>query len=247
MSRVFHYNFGRAIWRMDIEEKNELLAFELRSRDNGNPFFAVLSYADGQLKMPLTAHGDRWWTLAGITSECLLTHCYNDPSQPGTGSLTALNFDGSIRWERPHLRLAEILENGIMVRSMHGLSHQLHLLDLSGNEISLQENDQWNQNPSRNIRYPSLLSDATPPIPLPVDSVGPVHQLILDKTTILYAFHSGEAGAYQLQLLVDRNGTFTTRILAENLAALLPETFFAVGRQIFYITNNKQEIASYFV
>jgi len=249
MINAFSHVFNGAIWRMDIHERARLMAFEWRNEE-GVPHFSVLHYPNGQLLCDGVQYGDRWWTLAGITAKHLLLHQYARPEQAMTNGLVAIAISsGSDVWERFDIQFQEIVHDGIAVKSSLVSSSTILLLDEHTGSIkkhSISLADLPPQKRKLQTAFPTL---DPPPIQLTdLPVVGP-YFFASDSTHSFWSYHQQINGHYQLWLAViaPNNQIIFQNCIVDGLTHLLPETFFLIGQQLFFIRNNKREIVSYFV
>lgn len=248
MKLAYFHNFGGKIWRMDLHDERRLFAFEIRDKDAGMPSFSIVSYADGDVLAEGITYGNRWWTLAGVTTDAVLLQRYPSPEQPRVQGLVALDFQGNILWEKFNIEFIEIQHNGIVVKPAFPLTGMVDILDETG-EIREKSTPLSGLAPiKRCIQFPS--PSGSFPLhfsALNSKAIEPVHRLELADREI-WAFHEKIENHYSLRLLVFAGTELTfDEYLSNNLTAMLPETFFIIGRQLFFIRNNKQEIVSYFV
>jgi len=249
MTKAFSHVFNGTIWRMDILEHASLMAFEWRDTA-GIPHFSVLHYHDGQLLCDGQTYGDRWWMLAGITAQHILLHQYARPEQAMTRGLVAISIhSGTVVWERFDVQFQEITPDGIVVKSSLLTRPTALLLDEHTGSIKKPSISLTDLPPQkRNIQTASPTLD-TPPIQLTkLPVVGP-YFFASDGVHSFWAYHQQINDHYQLWLAVinSNHQVIFHQCIVDGLTQLLPETFFLIDRQLFFIRNNKREIVSYFV
>lgn len=247
MTKAFSYLYEGTIWKIDIHELSGMLAIEWRDQD-GLPYFSVIHYRSGRLLSDHIHYGDRWWTLAAVNANQLFLQHYPQPNQGQTQGLVAIDIHSKqVTWEQFNLQFVELTQEGIAVKQRFSDTNAVSLLEpLAG---SILENHTLLNKLSplpRNIRSASPVH-RTPPLPITSTLVGPYFFLETDGKE-LWAYHERKEDKLQLILTViqEHNVQFKECIV-DRLDHLLPEVFFMVGQQLFFVTNNKREIVSYFV
>ncbi|QNL49879.1 DUF4905 domain-containing protein [Olivibacter sp. SDN3] len=248
MEKAFDHIFAGAIWKMDIHEIAELLAIEWRD-SSGQPHFAVIHYPSGRLLFDEVTYGNRWWTLAAVTAQHLLLQHYPSPDQAVTQGLVAIDIHKKdVVWEVFNYQFQELAASGIVVKQLAGVGKHMSVVDEHSGAIvaAKAERNQLNSLP-RNIHY-ALPTPRTPSLPLTTTKVVGPYFLLEKGTREFWAFHEQKEKGYRVRFAVIVHGQILfNEIMIDNLSYLLPELFFMVGEQLFFIRNNKREIASYFV
>ncbi|GAA4792367.1 hypothetical protein GCM10023231_20560 [Olivibacter ginsenosidimutans] len=249
MTEAFSHRFDGLIWKMDIYEPAELLALEWRTTE-GIPRFSVIHYSSGQLLADAISYGDRWWTLAAVTAHQVLLHHYPQPNQGQTSALAALSIDtGKILWERFNLQFQELLMEGIAVKQGFMGANDISVLDSYTGHTRISRTKLEKLRPlQRSIQVAQPTTD-TPTIPLLAHTAlaGPYFRAT-SGTREFWAYHVHQEKGFRLLLSVfDAGKIIFNECIVDQLHQLLPETFFLVNQQLFFIRNNKQEIVSYFV
>lgn len=248
MKRAFTHQFEGTIWKMDIHEAAQLLAIEWRTKE-GNPHFSVIHYPSGILKLDKVSYGDRWWTLATVTATHLLLQHYPNPSLAQTQALVAINLDGNdITWERFNVQFQELVEEGPAVTIPTFTKNNIAILDEYTGEALFTTNSLSTLTPlQRTIKSPSP-THLTPLVNLTDQPIVGPYFLLDEGETSYWAYHEQTEGGLKLMLTILKNNQIHVNLCLENnLDHLLPEVFFMIGQQLFFIRNNKQEIVSYFV
>jgi len=248
MTRSFSHQFEGRIWKMDIHEETGLLGIEWRTEE-GVPHFSVIHYPDGNLLLADFSYGDRWWTLAGITAESLLLQHFPQPNQAHTRGLVAIDIlQQKIRWERFDLQFVEVVQEGIAVQPGYLEPHQVMVFTDQDNKPLFQTISLDQLTPlSRGIQS-AQPTDAVPATMLSENPVVGPYFYLPHQGKELWAYHEADGPSFKLMLAILENGRIVYQdCLADKLSYLLPEVFFTIGQQLFFIRNNKQEIVSYFV
>ena len=64
----------------------------------------------------------------------------------------------------------------------------------------------------------------------------------------LFAFHEVTPQSYRVRLVIYSGlNILSDEIVLTGLTKMIPELFFAIGRQLFFVGDNKREIVSYLV
>lgn len=248
MKRAFAQYFEGTIWKMDIHEAAQLLAIEWRTKE-GDPYFSVIHYPSGSLKLEKMSYGDRWWTLATVTSKHLLLQHYPNPSSAQTQALVAINLEEhNIAWERFNIQFQELVKEGLAVNVSTFTNNNISVLDESTGEALLTTNSLNTLSPlQRTIKSP-LPTHLTPIVNINDHPIVGPYFLLDEGETSYWAYHEQTQKGLKLMLTILKNNQIHFNLcLEDNLEYLLPEVFFMIGQQLFFIRNNKQEIVSYFV
>jgi len=248
MKKAFSHLFDGIIWKMDIQEGAGLLAIEWRNK-NGEPKFTVIHYPTGNLLLDAFGYGDRWWTLAAITSEHLLLHHFPQPENAQTKGLVAIHINTKeISWELFNLQFEAMSAIGIVVKSLFAGNDKVSVLDEQTGDMLIQQtylDDLVFE--ERNIRSAFPTTD-TPSLSLTDQKIAGPYFYMEQGSREFWAYHEEKEKGFQLMLsVIEENQIIFRTCLADNLEYLLPETFFIINQQLFFIGDNKQEIVSYFV
>lgn len=248
MTEAFSHIYDGTIWKMDIHEAAGLLAIEWRDQ-NGLPYFSVIHYPSGRLLSDYIQYGDRWWTLAAISDDLLLVQHYPQANQGQTQALVAIDIHSKqVLWEQFNVQLVELVDDGIAVKQRFATGNNtVALLAPSSGDVIKHKVTLAELHPlTRNLRAPAP-SQKTPFPSLTKTLVGPYFFLEIDDKE-LWAYHEQHNGTLRLMLAVIQNGQIlANRCIIDQLEHLLPEVFFMIGQQMFFVRNNKREIVSYFV
>lgn len=247
MKSAFVKHFDGTIWKMDIHEPSKLLAIEWRTKE-GIPNFSVIHYPSGILKLDKISYGDRWWTLAGITSTHLLLQHYADPGSAQTQALVAINLqENIIAWEQFNIQFQELVAEGLAIKSLT-YGNNLSVLDEHTGKHILQAKSLSELTPIVRTVKSALPTNRVPLLSITDQTVvGPY--FLLDEGEITYwGHHEQQKKTIRLMLTIVKNNQIDFKLCIEDkLDHLLPEVFFIIGNQLFFIRDNKREIVSYFV
>lgn len=248
MTKAFSHLMDGTIWRMDIHEHSGLLAIEWRNK-NGEPKFTVIHYPTGDRLLDAFSYGDRWWTLAAITSKHLLLHHFPQPENAQTRGLVAIQMDtGAISWEHFNLQFEAISQEGIVVKSPFAGNNQVSVLNEQTGELLIRQtqlDDLVFEERHIQSAFPTAQS---PSISLSDEKIAGPYFYLANGSKEFWAYHEQQQKGFKLMLsVVEKNHIIFQICLADKLLHLLPETFFMINKQLFFIGDNKQEIVSYFV
>ncbi|WP_134090892.1 DUF4905 domain-containing protein [Olivibacter sp. XZL3] len=247
MTKAFSHIYDGSIWKMDIQEAAGLFAIEWRDQE-GSPYFSVIHYPSGRVLSDHIQYGDRWWTLAAVSDKQLLLQHYPQPEQGQTQGLIAIDVHTKeVLWEQFNVHFIELTKEGIAVKQAFSNINKVNLLETSSGQL-LQHNLSLETLTAlpRTVRSASAVTTA-PTVPLTSDLVGPYFYLEQDGKE-LWGYHEKKDAHFRLMLAVVQNGLILHQsCLVDQLRYLLPEVFFVVNQQLFFIRNNKREIVSYFV
>ncbi|MEH6305880.1 DUF4905 domain-containing protein [Olivibacter sp. CPCC 100613] len=247
MTEVFAHKYDGAIWKMELNETAALLAIEWRDQD-GLPYFSVIHYPSGRLLADRIQYGDRWWTLAGVHHHQLLLQHYPQPNIGQTQGLVAIDIDSEkVSWELFNVQFIELVQEGIAVKQRFDNVQTVSLVDPSSGSM-LKDRQLLNELAPlfRNIRSAA----PAPPsslFPFTSTQVGP-YFFLENKEKEFWAYHEKNGDKLRVILTIVQAGVIQHReCIIDHLDYLLPEVFFMVDQQLFFVRNNKREIVSYFV
>jgi len=247
LKTIFERSFSGVIWRIEADTAAKTLAIESRSPDDGLPTFSVVRYTDGHSLVHERAYGDRQWTLAGIAEDCILLRAIgqSQPSAPGIACLSSTS--GETRWENFSHTFVAMHGGCIQARPRHIASgYYAYLAIRTGQPVD--SSPSATKKPDQpEILLPSPTIDLPEAIVESYPIVGTaLHFPFGDKDG--WAFHIAQDDGYAVNLIITQErAILQARTLMTGLEKMIPEIFFVIGRQLFFIAGNKQEIVSYLV
>ncbi len=247
LKTIFQKSFSGLIWRIEADTSHGTLAIESRDPGSGIPYFSVIGYADGQIYAFEQQYGDRSWTLAGINNGYVLLRVFGQQEPNGSGIACLCARTGVLLWEKFNYVFISLDEHAIRARPQHiSGGYQTHLSYKDGNPLTdLPASEVRPLTPE--IAIPEHVTAETAGIVLNHTIVGPIHHHRFGERDA-WAFHTPQGDVFNVELRVTQQGKILeSKIIISGLTKLLPEIFFAINRQLFFIDSNKQKIVSYLV
>lgn len=247
LSLIFSIKFGGIIWKIELNDKNGLIAIESRSLDSKKTSFSVINYKTGEILIKEKIFQETWnLNLAYIAEKNLILTAYGQPGSPESKGILSVNIkDAELLWEHYNLSLNKANDEGLQVydprinpRRLSWISH------IKGEDIA--ESDKIEHN-NDTLIYPELKNQyLIPDFILRGEIIGDLSVLSVQNLTI-NSFHEKVQNNIQQRLLVYQDDTILLdEILISGIQKLQPESFFMQKNHLFYI-RNKNEIVSYLV
>lgn len=232
---------------MEADTASKMLAIESRAPEGGLPAFSVIRYTDGHTFVQERAYGDRHWTLAGMAADCLLLRAIGErePNAPGIACLSATS--GEVCWESFNHTFVAMRAGHIQARPRHIASgHDAYLSVETGQPVNMPTST-LDHGSHSDILLPQPSTSLPDSIATNYEITGAVHHLSLGDKDV-WAFHVAQDDGFDVEIVVSQHiAILDARTIMTGLAKMTPEMFFAIGKQLFFIAGNKQEIVSYLV
>lgn len=244
---ILSEKFEGMIWKIEINEKHDLIAIETRTLESRKALFSVLNYKTGEILLKEKALQESWnLNLAYIAEKNLIITALNQPGSPESKGIISVSIqDAKVLWEHYNLSLNLATNEGLQVydprinpRRYSWISH------ITGENIvkagKTEHKNETLKHPEINnlFQYPDFI--------LIEEIIGEVSKLIIRDLTII-SFHEKVQNNIHQRLLVYQYDTILLdEILIRDIQKLQPESFFMQNNHLFYI-RNKNEIVSYLV
>lgn len=245
LKNAFHIQVGLPIWRIEIDEKKQLIAVESRQQDGSKPQLSVYTFQGEEICSPLQLPAKEW-TLASIQGDYIVCKKFGSATPLAAGVLI-YNFRTS---EAPSSFLAhhylEALEGAVKVRHQNfqtGFEEYVLL-----GENTLRRSLPTAIKPFVNkIVYPLHYQGKRPKFLAPYAAIEDLWiSQVGDK--YIWTYYQKNQELWDIKLLVsNKYEVFAEATIAEGLKLRVPTIYFQVEEQIFLLTDNKQEIVSYLV
>lgn len=247
LDQVISEKFEGLIWKIQINEKNGLMAIESRNSELHKATFTVLNINNGKIHFKEISYEEPWHlNLAFTGEENILLTAREHSNSPESKGLLSINInDGTLLWQRHDLSLNQANEAGLQVyysrinpRKYIWIDH-LNAENLNA-EIKII--------PERaSLLYPQIKEIFTLP------GFVKCRQTIGEFTVLIYkglhfvSFHEQIENYMQQRLIVyQQDSIFLDDIMISGIQKMQPEAFFIQNNQLFYI-RNKNELVSYLV
>lgn len=247
LSPIFSEKFEGIIWKIEINEKYNLIAIESRTLESKETSFSVINYKTGEIHFKEKIFQELWnLNLAYIAEKNLIITAYNQPGSPESKGIISVNIqDTEILWEHYNLSLNRATNEGLQVydprinpRRLSWISH------IEGESIAeCDKTDQINVT----IIHPEIKNQFIIPDFISREEIVGDLSVLGVRNLIIISFHEKIQNNIQQRLLVYQDDTILLdEILIRNIQKLQPESFFMQKNNLFYI-RNKNEIVSYLV
>lgn len=238
-------SFSGLIWRIEVDTAKSLLAIESRDIDTGTPKFAVVDYESGITLFEERAYGDRLWTIGGVFGGYVILRNYGEHSPENAGIICINVSDGNVVWEHFGWTFLELRQHTLVVRPRSVLAgYETYVNIANGAEITKPIDNPPIYN---DVAIPSVHIDSFPSILKNYDVEGDIFTAHwLEKK--IWAFHHRQNGTLDVKMLISNAFMILDEYtVMAGLNKKLPELFFMINNQIFFIRGNKREIVSYLV
>jgi hypothetical protein len=244
---ILSEKFEGIIWKIEINEKNDLIAIESRIAESRKTSFSAFNYNTGDILLKEKSFQEPWnLNLAYIDEKVLIITANNQEGSPECKGIISVNIQNAkILWEHYNLSLNAINDLGLQVFDPRISPRRLSWINhLNGENISEVKNVAF---VNRTLLLPDLKNQFTfPDFILKEEIVGDISVLNFRDKTII-SFHEKVNNNIQLRLLVYQyNSILLDEILIRDIQKLQPESFFIQKNHLFYV-RNKNEIVSYLV
>jgi len=247
LSPIFSEKFEGIIWKIEVNEKYDLIAIESRTLESKKTSFSVINYKTGEIHLKERIFQESWnLNLAYIAEKNLIITAFNQAGSPESKGIISVNIqDAEVLWEHYNLSLNKVTDEGLQVydprinpRRLSWISH------IHGENIA--ECDKIEQS-NETILHPELRNQfLIPDFISREEIVGDLSVLGVRDLKII-SFHEKVQNNIQQRLLVYQDDTILLdEILIGEIQKLQPESFFMQKNHLFYI-RNKNEIVSYLV
>jgi len=236
--------FTGAIWRMEIDAKNDVLLMEIRNPDDKSVSFSSINLTSRHVYFTDLSTPERW--LTGM--ECawdgvLLIHYYQSETGPTHKGMLAVNeLTGDTLWSNYSYAFDHLTIKGPIVYDNRIQPRKLFLVDISTGAASRIYEPCIYPEPENYILVPGQLSaELLPPGLVTVHPHGNwVHYIEYNNFRIV-SLHSSNQGLLTQHLFVEQNGTLVYEdILTDQIQKLQPEAFIMYKNQLIYIKNTRE-------
>lgn len=247
LSPIFSQKFEGIVWKIEVNEKYDLIAIESRSLESKKTSFSVINYKTGETLIKEKIFQEPWnLNLAYITEKNLVITAFNQAGSPESKGIISVNIqDAEILWEHYNLSLNRVTNEGLQVYDPRINPRRLSWIGhIKGENIA--ESDKIQQS-NETLIHPEFKNQfVIPDFILREEIVGDLSVLCVRDLTII-SFHEKVQNNIQQRLLVYQDDTILLdEILISGIQKLQPESFFMQKNHLFYI-RNKNEIVSYLV
>jgi hypothetical protein len=244
---ILSETFDGIIWKIEINEKQNLIAIESRSLESRKVSFSVINYNTGEILLKEQSFQEPWnLNLAYIDEKVLIIIIFNPSESPETRGIMSVNIQNAeVLWERYNLSLHQVNDFGLQVFDPKISPRRLSWINhLNGEIITEVTNYEYIKQP---ILLPKVTNQITfPDFILKEELVGDLSVLHFRNQTIISFHEKINTKIHQRLIVYQDSGILIDEILIRDIQKLQPESFFIQKNHLFYV-RNKNEIVSYLV
>ncbi len=245
INKAFEKHFPFPIWKIEVDCSNNCLAIEYRDPADTRPSFSVINFEGENILENYTA-SEKEWTLEAIQGDFLIFKRFgaSSPIQPG---IEVLHIPSqSIVFSYREYVLKEVYTEGLKAVHRSIPSGIEYYIELKSGAVRTTAGEIF-QVPHSTITYPISFQGKLPHF---ITSLPFEDQIWLQtyQEIFIWSYHKKRNDSYELHLtLSTRNEILDSKIILKGLDRLIPQPYFQVKRHIFFLSNTKQEIATYLV
>lgn len=244
INKVFQKAFQSNIWKIEVDAYQPLLAIETRDPSNTMPQFNVIDVQGNDI-MPARALNEKEWTLDSIQNGHLIIKSVGEHTPVREGIQIIRAEDNEVIYLSHELVLIDVFKDCILARHRNIASGEQLKIDLRTGETepSLDANLPLASNavlyPLAYPKTPSFLQQANIEGPLWINKVG---------ENFFWCYHQKIEGGFNLTLtLSDLNHILDQKVILSGIEKMVPQPYFQLENQIFFMSFNKREIVSFLV
>ncbi|QXV64330.1 DUF4905 domain-containing protein [Mucilaginibacter sp. 21P] len=239
--------FEGHIWRMEIDEGNNVLALEIRNELDKQVSFASFDLQNGQCYFSNFTLPERWLTgIEAAYSGVILLHYYKHQSSPEHKGLIAIDAKtGKERWANYSLIFDHLTTNGPAVYNANIQPKKLELISVNNGLVLKNFSAEVDKPLANNIVIPEMVAeqDMLPGI-LPEQPYGNMVHYISHNGYIIISLHSLKSDVLQqhLYVMMDQQIVYQD-LLNSNIQKLQPEAFVVHNNTLVYIKDKARLMA----
>lgn len=246
INKVFQKKFPNNIWKIEIDIFHNYLAIEVRDKQTTLPQYTVFDFSGQLISSSSYIPLEKEWMMEGIQKGFIILKKVGENTPVKEGIRVIHSNSGQEVFTNYEYQLLDVYEDYIKVR---------HRSVVSGNELYLRIED-GTLHSNRDIDITHLPRNG---VIFPIVYNKTPHFFSAEKITdylwlskagehYIWCYHQHESDSYCLVLAVsDLNQVLYREVIIDRLERMIPQPYFQVGRNLFFLSQNKQEIVSYLV
>lgn len=237
--------FVDPIWKIEVNTTGNNLAVECRNQQSTIPTFSIFTF-EGENIMEQFPVIEKEWTLETIQGEYLILKKYgtSSPNQAGIQIVhiptktTVITFAEYV--------LKEVYQDTIVAVHRSIPSGLVFYIDIGTGQVTNNVEKKLTIR-TADIEYPIIYKDKLPHFMQHIDYEDHIW-LLPCPNFFIWTYHLKTHNGYALALtLSTKNEILDHVIVLHNLPKLILQPFFKVKGYIFFLSDTKQEIATYLV
>jgi len=246
ISKAFNTLFTYPIWRIEIDGENQLIAVETRNPEDTLPYLNVITF-DGNSILQDFKITVKEWVLAGIQCSKLILKKISSNSPIEAGILVIDCYSPKKQEIWSNYVFMELVNYGVLVRPKMIEQGLKMFLDL--NSLSIRNEKEIHIKPYESkIVYPVIYNGEVPLFLKDFPIEGEIWINAMDDYFIWAFYEKNKNDLYQIRIIQStRNELINSLIAVSELPLKFFNIYFLIDKQIFLLTDNKQEFVSYLV
>ena len=244
INKIFEKAFPTNIWKIEIDSNKPYVAVETRDVETTLASFFVFDFEGNCLMSPCQADGKEW-TLDSIQDGYMILKRIGEqtPVQEGIQIIQILNNE--VIFHSYEFVLLDVFSGFIHARHRSISSGESIAIDIHNGEYSSSAERIFDM-ASNKVQYP-VTYQQTPRFLKHEHTVGP---LWLSKCGhhFLWCYHKKNKDRFDLCLATSNlNQILDQQVILKDMEKMIPQPYFQLGNQVFFMSFNKREIVSYLV
>lgn len=250
INKAFQKEFDQIIWKIEIDTQRQWTAVETRDPDSTIPTFHLLDFSGKEQAVAFTPNEKRW-TMDSVQDGKVILKMLGD-TQPVQEGIIVLDCSGRDHVLMPvwtsYAYILHEVHNGYLEMRPRGISQGMSTY-LSLDSLTIVSTSQVQQKlsaPPFHISFPIPCPKV--PVFLPSEDIHDQLWVSPIDDRLIWCYHHLAEGKYTLILgLSDDKALLDRQVIFAHLPKMLPQPYFQVGHQLFFLSYNKREIISYLV
>jgi len=244
INKIFEKAFPTNIWKIEIDSIKPYLAVETRDIETTLASFFVFDFEGNCLMSPCQADGKEW-TLDSIQNGYMILKRVGEQTPVQEGIRIIRILDNELVFNSYEFVLLDVYE---------GLIHARHRTISSGESIAINiktgkyspAQDQEFSFAANKIQYPVTYAQ-TPRFLKQEHTLGPLW-LSKSGNHYLWCYHKQQHDKFDLCFAISNlNQILDQKVIINEMEKMIPQPYFQLGNQVFFMSYNKREIVSYLV
>ena len=244
INKIFEKAFPTNIWKIEVDALQPYLAVETRDVETTVASFFVFDFEGNCLMSPCQADGKEW-TLDSIQDGFMILKRVGEQSPVKEGIQIIQILNNEVIFHSYEFILIDVYKNYIHARHRSISSGESLAIDIRTGEYSSAAEHSFDMACNK-VQYPVTYSQ----IPRFLKQEYKSGPLWLSKCGqhFLWCYHKQNKDRYDLCLATSNlNQILDQQVILKDMEKMIPQPYFQLGNQVFFMSFNKREIVSYLV
>ncbi len=244
INKIFEKAFPTNIWKIEIDSVKPYVAIETRDVETTLASFFVFDFEGNCLMSPCQADGKEW-TLDSIQNGYLILKRIGEQTPVQEGIQIIQIHNNEIIFSSYEFVLLDVFKDYIHARHRSISSGESIAINIKNGEYSSANDIQFDMACNK-VQYP-VTYQQTPRFLKHEHNIGP---LWLSKCGhhFLWCYHKQKNDHFDLCLATSNlNQILDQQVILHDMEKMIPQPYFQLGSQVFFMSFNKREIVSYLV